>query len=230
MDYGDPRLPERYWAKVYPCPVTGCWLWGAAQHDTLAYGVWRIGGRNARAHVSAFLANGGELTVQAPNVLHSCDQASCVWPDHLRAGSQAENMADARQRRRLRVGKGSPLNAAMVTELRERYAAGESASELAAEFGVSQPSISMIVRGLRWPNAGGPLTHGRRLGSPSPAREKPACKYGHARTPETVTSKPNPACRSGFELVCIPCRKRRNREQAARRKAARAVSRGLRSA
>ena|SRR4028119_1843476 len=30
MDYGDPILPERYWEKVFPEPMTGHWLWGAA--------------------------------------------------------------------------------------------------------------------------------------------------------------------------------------------------------
>ena len=30
MDYGDPRLPDRFWAKVYPEPNTGCWLWSGA--------------------------------------------------------------------------------------------------------------------------------------------------------------------------------------------------------
>jgi hypothetical protein len=28
-DYGDERLPERFWKYVYPEPNTGCWLWGA---------------------------------------------------------------------------------------------------------------------------------------------------------------------------------------------------------
>jgi hypothetical protein len=23
----DPRLPLRFWDKVSPCPMSGCWLW-----------------------------------------------------------------------------------------------------------------------------------------------------------------------------------------------------------
>lgn len=29
VDYGDSRLPDRFWDKVFPEPMSGCWLWGA---------------------------------------------------------------------------------------------------------------------------------------------------------------------------------------------------------
>lgn len=49
------------------------------------------------------------------------------------------------------------------------------------------------------------------------------CTHGHEFTKENTWWKPNSRVRSGFERVCITCRKRLNREQAARRKAARAA-------
>jgi hypothetical protein len=30
MNFGDPRLPDRFWVKVIPEPNSGCWLWFAA--------------------------------------------------------------------------------------------------------------------------------------------------------------------------------------------------------
>lgn len=27
LNWGDRRLPERFWNKVQPCPMSGCWLW-----------------------------------------------------------------------------------------------------------------------------------------------------------------------------------------------------------
>jgi hypothetical protein len=27
VNWGDPRLPERFWKKTSPCPVTACWHW-----------------------------------------------------------------------------------------------------------------------------------------------------------------------------------------------------------
>ncbi|APX88661.1 hypothetical protein BV394_02040 [Brevirhabdus pacifica] len=41
-------------------------------------------------------------------ILHSCDVKHCVNPDHLRAGSHAENMAEAAERGRMRSGADHP--------------------------------------------------------------------------------------------------------------------------
>lgn len=222
LDYGDPALPQRFWDKVYPCPITGCWFWGGAVHDGYPYGMWRVQGKALRAHVSSFRAAGGVLAEDRPHVLHSCDQPPCVRPEHLRAGSPAENTDDARRRGRLAVGTNSALSPDQVVELRSRYAAGERTPALAGEYGISSASISLIVRGLHWASAGGPLTTSRPIpGRPSPALDRTHCKYGHQYTPDNVWMKPNPSCRSGFERVCRTCRKRINQEQAARRKALR---------
>lgn len=51
------------------------------------------------------------------------------------------------------------------------------------------------------------------------------CAHGHRLTPDNVRLKPNPSCRSGYERICRTCDRRRNSEQAARRKAARAARR-----
>lgn len=222
MDYGDPRLPDRFWDKVYPCPVTGCWLWGAAHHDTLPYGIWRVAERNERAHVSLFLAAGGEINAAAPHVLHSCDQPPCVRPEHLRSGTPTENSADAKQRNRMRLGNRSALTSSQVAQLRQRYADGEDCASLSEEFKISGPAISMIVRGLRWPNAGGPRTFGRHA-KPSPRDERPICGSGHSMADDdNVRLKPNKACRTGFERVCRTCQREQNPRSAALRRVTRA--------
>ncbi len=33
VEFGDARLPERFWQKVTPCPMTGCWLWTGSHVD-----------------------------------------------------------------------------------------------------------------------------------------------------------------------------------------------------
>ena len=51
----------------------------------------------------------------------------------------------------------STLTEAQVIEIRERYAAGESAVPIADEFGVSMPTVTHIVMGQTWKLAGGPV-------------------------------------------------------------------------
>lgn len=52
-----------------------------------------------------------------------------------------------------------------VVQMRERYAAGETMTALAAEHGMSLGHVSKIINGIRWPYAGGPIpVPGQRTG------------------------------------------------------------------
>jgi hypothetical protein len=48
------------------------------------------------------------------------------------------------------------LNTYTARQIRERFAAGESAAKLAADFGVSDQAIKDIVNFETWVGAGGP--------------------------------------------------------------------------
>lgn len=88
-DYGDLRLPERFWEKVYPCPITGCWLWGAAtsngygRYSHKRKGCWAYG--VAYAELVAPVAVGLELD-------HLCRVRSCVNPAHLEPVTHLVNL------------------------------------------------------------------------------------------------------------------------------------------
>src|SRR5690348_11392288 len=71
-----------------------CWLWlGARDRD--GYGMIWLEGRTQSVHrLSAILFLGLDPK-SGLYVLHHCDQPSCFNPDHLRPGTQADNMADA---------------------------------------------------------------------------------------------------------------------------------------
>ena len=78
---------------------TGCWEWNGAKTAS-GYGRLKVNNVAWMAHrYSLFLSQGslGESTV----VMHLCDNPSCINPEHLKEGTQADNMADCKAKGRL---------------------------------------------------------------------------------------------------------------------------------
>lgn len=91
-----PRTHERL-AEIGSVVTTpdGCQLWnGNAERRGI------IGRRYA--YVVACLLAHGPAPTGKPFALHSCDQPGCIAPEHLRWGTQSENMTDAVERGRAR--------------------------------------------------------------------------------------------------------------------------------
>jgi hypothetical protein len=91
-----------------------------------------------------------------PNCLHSCDNPPCFNPDHLRAGTTAENVQEMHSKGRAVNNRGTNCGAAKLTdhnvrEIRTHYAAGRlSQYQLAARYEVSRTVIEYIVTGRTW--------------------------------------------------------------------------------
>ncbi len=148
--YGAGETEEdRFWSRLIKSDdPKGCW---EHQQRSGRYATASYKGTPWLAHrLSFFLAYGREPQLQ---ILHICDNGKCVRPDHLREGTQAENMADMVAKDRQLKGSKNPASKLVETEVRQikhRLSDGASLLELAIEFHVSFHCISKIKTGKNW--------------------------------------------------------------------------------
>lgn len=134
----------RFWTKVQR--GDGCWLWTAkvTVRAPMPRGHFGIKGRPFLAsRVAWTIANGpipGGLFV-----LHRCDNAVCVNPEHLFLGTRSDNSLDMIAKGR----QGSPrrLPDEVMRQMLARFVAGESSTRIAEEFGIRQSTFSNITHG-----------------------------------------------------------------------------------
>lgn len=147
-----------FWAKV---DKSGdCWLWTGAK-NAQGYGMFNQGEGHKRAHTYSLELASGEQYQKGMDTCHTCDNPSCVRPDHLYFGTRTQNIGDALARGRMKIGERHPfakLTELDVVALRNEYASGVSVAELEQAYGLKTSSIRGIVLGFKWKDAGGPIT------------------------------------------------------------------------
>ena len=117
----DDSLGIRFWSKVKKTKT--CWVW-TAYKNPCGYGVygkdWKKG--NELAHRVAYAEKHGKIG-KGIFILHKCDNPACVRPSHLFSGSQKDNMADAKNKGRIKnqnsykktCVRGHPLEGSHIT-------------------------------------------------------------------------------------------------------------------
>lgn len=137
-------------------PESGCWEWSGGAFHVDGYGLIGHQGKLWRAHVMAYELFCGSVP-DGQLVRHTCDNPPCVQPRHLLAGTCLDNMRDKVDRGRQPRGEQAPkakLVADQVLEIRQFYSAGITQPELARTYGISQASISAIIRRVSWKHLG----------------------------------------------------------------------------
>jgi hypothetical protein len=86
----------------------GCWFYRGPFDDRGRGLLWLADGRPVTAHRAAYYIAHGEIPDRMC-VCHSCDTPRCVNPAHLWLGTQADNLADMRRKKREVVPPRDPV-------------------------------------------------------------------------------------------------------------------------
>jgi len=136
-----------------------CWDWtGSKQHfghGIITNRVCNILGIFTAHRLSMYFFKNAEfIEKETLNVLHSCDRPQCVNPNHLRMGTNKENVHDAHERGRAAVLSGSENNFAkfnddQIKEIIELRKQSKTYPEIATRYGCSRRTIEQICLGKK---------------------------------------------------------------------------------
>jgi len=167
------HMVENFWSHV-EIGAADCWHWNGPVNNA-GYGKLHVPSQlrhsvdHVYAHRFSFELHYGKIA-SGLYVCHTCDVPNCVNPNHLFAGTPADNIHDAQAKGRMRKaapkekrppfppphyrGERNPLaklTDGIVIEARQRYKSGEwSMRKLAAAYGVSKRCIQFAIRGTTW--------------------------------------------------------------------------------
>ena len=139
-----PSDIARFQSKYTKGP--GCWEWRKGK-DKGGYGKFYAGQSHYRAHRVAFTISKGP--VDALNVLHTCDNPSCVNPDHLFAGTTVDNVADKVAKGRQAKGEGCNRK---LTDIQVRAIRSDDRPLrlIAQDHGISKSMAGMVKQRRYW--------------------------------------------------------------------------------
>ncbi|AGC34423.1 HNH endonuclease [Haloarcula virus HVTV-2] len=142
----------RFRSKVDMGEEDECWEWKGAEDE---YGYGRI--RTERSSAEGAHRVAYRLEVEDPdgsNVLHKCDNRSCVNPNHLYLGTQEDNIKDRDERGRTATGEehgNARLHKTEVQEIKWKIEnTDETLSEIAEGYGVTTGAVGHISSGRNW--------------------------------------------------------------------------------
>lgn len=143
-------LSDRFWEKV--TKTDGCWLW-TANMNKKGYGRLWLNGRNEFAQRVSWYLHFGKRD-EALLVLHKCDTPSCVNPDHLFLGTNADNMLDKRLKGRSAKGEGNgnrKLTNEQIIAIRNSQG---SVKEISQQFNIDKTQVYNIQSRKQWKHVG----------------------------------------------------------------------------
>lgn len=130
-----------------------CWIWKGSK-DKRGYGRISIHNKPHLAHRVSYI-----LFKSFPDfeILHSCDNPSCVNPEHLTDATHYQNMKEAVERNRFKPPclrgiehSQSRLTDGDVLEIRRLFSEGKSGNFIAKKFNISRSNTYAIRDRKTW--------------------------------------------------------------------------------
>lgn len=145
-----PFTKESFDSK-YKKMDNGCWEWLATKNQD-GYGRVKRFGKLESAHRVSYELYKGELGDK--HVLHSCDNPSCVNPEHLWLGTHLENQKDKANKGRAKTtsmtGESHPKHKLTTEQVLFIKNSSLPTRVLMDMFHVSEMLIYGIRKGTRW--------------------------------------------------------------------------------
>ena len=134
------QMMRRFWRRVDVKDQDDCWLWTGGGSSTYgSFYVYYHGHQKAvQANRFSYMICKGPIP-DGKVILHSCDNKTCANPNHLRAGTMKENVAEAIERG-LNSQK-SPMTIDEMFDAYEEWTQGLSLGKLAKKYKRSYNTI-----------------------------------------------------------------------------------------
>lgn len=147
-------IEAKFMQKVALIPFHSCWEWTGTRFNS---GYGRFFDRHFKtqlAHRIAYQIFKGEV-LDNLIVMHSCDNKTCVNPQHLFSGTNKDNTQDmiSKGRKYPQLGSTNPqssLDETQVLKIRAEYNAGAVQQQLAVKFGVTPANVNLIIKRKIW--------------------------------------------------------------------------------
>jgi hypothetical protein len=138
----------RFWSKVNK--TDSCWLW-IANTCRDGYGNITANKIQYKAHRYSLMIHGAAVP-KGSIVMHTCDNPSCVRPEHLIVATQRDNIKDKVNKNRQAKGESnalSKLTESTVLEIRSLYPT-LSIRKLSRKYNTCENNVRAIIKRETW--------------------------------------------------------------------------------